>query len=592
MRQLEYIEITNFKSFGTTQRVVLGHPAVLVGPNNCGKTSVVQALALWSHAVQSWWAARRDSSAKKRTAVALNRLNITSVPIQATRTLWHNTLVRQGNKPIYFTLTVGLAGMGESGRMAMEFRNQGEDIIYTSPDQETLKNTALIEAAASLNVHLLYPMTGLDAQEPLLQPGRVDVLLGLGQTGQVLRNLCLQVYETDQGEWNRLSDLMARLFQLELNNPITNSRGEIDLTYTQRGVRDALDIAMAGRGFQQMLLVFAYLFSHKNSVLLVDEPDAHLEILRQRQMFVLLRDIAAENGGQVVMVTHAETMVNEALEHNLNLLLDGQSMNLADQKDIQNALKHFGAENYLKARSRGYVLYVEGSTDIDMLYAFARLIDHPILKIWDRQLNVYYVQDNFPDQNIETELSRVEGGFGIKPEKHFRNLESMLPNLLGLIILDGDGEKRDERDWGNLKQRFWRRYELENYFITIDLLTQYALSKLDDIHHDTILATADRLVEEKIFAGEADDFAIWKRADTQTRDLLWKTQTQRIKMSTFAEDFFRELAGATSGPMLLRKGSLNLLIPLMDAAQVDAEVAEKLDALEALFQSANPGDIP
>ena len=37
----------------------------------------------------------------------------------------------------------------------------------------------------------------------------------------------------------------------------------------------------------QMLLVFAYLYSHKRSVLLVDEPDAHLEILRQKQVFVM-----------------------------------------------------------------------------------------------------------------------------------------------------------------------------------------------------------------------------------------------------------------------------------------------------------------
>ena len=63
-----------------------------------------------------------------------------------------------------------------------------------------------------------------------------------------------------------------------------------------------------------MLLVFAYLYSHKRSVLLVDEPDAHLEILRQKQVYVLLRDIASENGSQVVMVTHSEVILDEALE--------------------------------------------------------------------------------------------------------------------------------------------------------------------------------------------------------------------------------------------------------------------------------------
>ena len=39
MRLLHYIEIENFKRFGEKQRIKLDHPAVLIGPHNCGKTS-------------------------------------------------------------------------------------------------------------------------------------------------------------------------------------------------------------------------------------------------------------------------------------------------------------------------------------------------------------------------------------------------------------------------------------------------------------------------------------------------------------------------------------------------------------------------
>ncbi len=37
MRLLHYLEIRNFKRFGETERIDLGHPTVLIGPNNCGK---------------------------------------------------------------------------------------------------------------------------------------------------------------------------------------------------------------------------------------------------------------------------------------------------------------------------------------------------------------------------------------------------------------------------------------------------------------------------------------------------------------------------------------------------------------------------
>lgn len=54
MRLLHYVEIENFKRFGQRQRIELAHPAVLIGPNNCGKTSAIQALALWGQSVKTW----------------------------------------------------------------------------------------------------------------------------------------------------------------------------------------------------------------------------------------------------------------------------------------------------------------------------------------------------------------------------------------------------------------------------------------------------------------------------------------------------------------------------------------------------------
>ncbi|MCU0757048.1 MAG: hypothetical protein MUE46_18375 [Xanthomonadales bacterium] len=38
MRLLHYLDIENFKRFGDKQRIELDYPAVLIGPNNCGKT--------------------------------------------------------------------------------------------------------------------------------------------------------------------------------------------------------------------------------------------------------------------------------------------------------------------------------------------------------------------------------------------------------------------------------------------------------------------------------------------------------------------------------------------------------------------------
>jgi len=136
-----------------------------------------------------------------------------------------------------------------------------------------------------------------------------------------------------------------------------------------------------------MLLLLAYLYGHKGSVLLIDEPDAHLEILRQKQVYVLLRDIAAENDCQVALVTHSEVILEEAVDRNLTLILDGKVESISSKANVENSLKLFGTENYVKARDRGYVLYVEGSTDVDMLRAFAERLSHPAIENWDGRLN-------------------------------------------------------------------------------------------------------------------------------------------------------------------------------------------------------------
>ncbi len=593
MRLLHYIDIENFKRFGDRQRIELDHPAVLIGPNNCGKTSAIQALALWSQAVRTWYEVRKDSSAKERTATSLNRLNIVAVPVTRTRFFWHNTQVRRSNKDIPMTLTVGVEHRGLLRALPMRFRSQGDELVYCTPDESVIGDLDLLGFAAGLKVELLYPMSGLDTEEPILQPGRVDVLLGQGRTADVLRNLCLAVFKTSGDDWGRVVALMQRLFSISLGQPEETSRGSITLSYRQRGVKEPLDISSAGRGMLQMLLVFAYLYSHKRSVLLVDEPDAHLEILRQKQVYVLLRDIASENGSQVVMVTHSEVILDEALGTNLTLLLEGRADDLARKQDIRNSLRHFGADHYVKARERGYVLYVEGGTDVDMLRGLAERLRHPVAELWDERINSFYVQNNFPLQDVQAELARVEGGFGLTPRDHFNGLRHLLPALQGLAILDNDGQNRQDRDEGALKIRFWRRYEAENYFITPELLQHYANLQYpaDDLFtQDARLAVEDALAEalrDEVFDGDQANYETWRQSPADAARLIWEAQTARRKLSAVAESFFRRLAQKTGLGLLLTKGELHRLIPhaTLTAAAED-EVRAKLDLLLPLFRHA------
>jgi hypothetical protein len=509
-----------------------------------------------------------------------------SVPVPKTRHLWNNLKTTKRD----LRITVGVEFKGQIIPVTIEFTHHSSDeLVYCKPGAALATDDPAFAAVAALEVSLLYPMSGITADEAVILPKRIEYLMGRGSTAEVLRNICLLLAEGAPDDWKQVTELMRRLFHVLLGTPKVNDNGGVDLAYTQDGTVGEMDLGLSGRGFQQMLLIFSHLFLHKNGVLLIDEPDAHLEILRQRQVFTLLRDIAHRNGSQVILVTHSEVVLSEALDTNLTLILDGRADDLAGKQDIRDALKHYGAEHYVRARETGHVLYVEGSTDIDMLRAFARKLGHPVADLLDEEgrINVYYLQDNFPGpaRDDHEQLERVEGGFGLTAREHFRAISSMLSSLNGLAIYDHDGRPRKETDGGGLTELQWRRYEPENYFVNPQTLERWVDKHLgqEELFASSRKQVMDAMLAEFVFNDEPEDLDAYLRADQPTRKALWRAKTQHLKLSRIAEEYFRRIAAATATPMLLRKGLLHELVAICDADELNGDVKAKLDALHKLL---------
>jgi ABC-type branched-subunit amino acid transport system ATPase component len=593
VRILHWLEISNFKSYGSSGRIPLEHPSVLIGPNNCGKTTALQAIALWSIAVRTWQLESKDSKAKKRTGKPLNRLTILSVPVPKTRHFWKNLKV--SGKDLH--ISVGIDSDGIIEPVTMVFRHHPSDeLIYAEPHPATASKPQALAKAAQLDVALLYPMSGISADEPLITRNRIDYHMGRGSTAEVLRNLCLVVHQDNPSDWQQITALMLRLFQVSLTTPRENEGGSLDLFYEQSGADRPLDLSLAGRGFQQMLLILAHLYSHKGSVLLIDEPDAHLEILRQQQIYALLSTIADRNRCQVLMATHSEIVMQEAIENNLTLILGGQAEDLASKPAIRESLKLFGAAHYVRARETGHVIYLEGSTDLAMLRAFADRVEHPVRDLIadGSHLNVYYLQDNRPASGHSPEelLDVVEGAFGKKARDHFFALRRLLPDLRGLEIIDNDNRGLQDLEDGGFARLPWKRYELENYVVTPQLLIDWAQPYGADLFADQRTLILNNLVLEMVFDGNTIDFENYTSANLATQSTLWRAQTQTKKLSDFAEEFFRRVADATGTPIMLRKRELFRLIERLGAGSIDPEVMLKLDAIQCLLLPANIAALP
>lgn len=92
---IKRLSVENFKKLDF--EVELDDVVALVGPNNSGKTSALQAIALWYLALQKWIEKReiKKSKAKERTGVAVNRKDLINLPVPSTKLLWKNLQVKK-----------------------------------------------------------------------------------------------------------------------------------------------------------------------------------------------------------------------------------------------------------------------------------------------------------------------------------------------------------------------------------------------------------------------------------------------------------------------------------------------------------------
>ena len=598
MSLLSYITIEKFKIFGDTITIPLGNPSVLIGPNNAGKTTIIQALALWSWSVKKWYEKKGTSKTKKNLSTSLNRLDIIQVPVKETRFFWKNAAVREGNNPLMeMKITVGVNLLDKIVPCEIIFKYYNPEQIYCYPNTDTFEEKGLLKYVSTLNVNLLYPMSGMEIDEPLLQEGRINLLIGQGQTAQVLRNLCYKVIENDEkqksDDWKKIADLMKKLFKIELRAPTFNAtRGSVELTYfvENNPSHYPLDVSLAGRGQQQILLLLAYLYAHKRSVLLIDEPDAHLEILRQRQIFVILKDLCQENENQLILATHSEVIVDEAVDTNLSLLLNGKCIPVNEKTRVKDTLRTYGIEHYYKAELRKKVLYIEGSTDIAMLRAFAAQLQHPLHELLGEALYYYYTSDVIPDNSVEKALDKSVGNY--RPHKqHFYAVQSCVPGFKGIAVFDNDNRNPQDEITDDLTTVFWRRYELENYFVEPGIIVRFVerhlleqgLTGLFEIEREAMKNkfedSMNQVILERIFAGNMEEFKDYLTLPAPLQRRTFLTLMSSQKASVFLDSVLMHYSEATKTPLLLSKGEYYKLIALMSKEEIDTEIVQKIELI-------------
>lgn len=571
---LTRLRASNFKQFGKLD-IELGNPVVFIGPNDSGKTTALQALGLWGIGLSHWIAKYEGREApKRRPAATINRRDLLAIPVPVANQLWHDLHTRdvsrrngkQETAHIRIDLVVNGIDNGEEWECGFEFDYANPESIYCRAlrlsDETEPARLPVPENARNTKIAYLPPMSGLAASETRLMPGAVNVFIGEGRTAEVLRNLCYQIVGSQDGDnqWSVLVARIQKLFGITLDRPrLIEGRGEIEMSFRNMNGTQ-LDLSASGRGLQQTLLLVAYLMTNPRSVLLLDEPDAHLEILRQRQIYRLLSDVAHESGSQIVAASHSEVILNEAADRDVVVAFVGRPHRIDDRGgQVYKSLKSIGFEHYYQAEITGWVLYLEGSTDLAILAALAHVLDHAAAEVLVRPFVEY----------VGNHVSAMNG--------HFHGLREAKPDLVAFGLFD----RRDSfLDSGhpNLRVHCWKKREIENYVAQREVLLRWARATGTEKYGDLFGSGWETAMEGAIHQMEQAMQTLggspWS-ADAKASDEF---------LDRLFELFFKDL----ELPNLLRKSDYHQLAAFVEPDDLDPEVTEVLDAVVKAAQDAVP----
>lgn len=575
---LERLTIRNFKRFDAVE-IELGEAALFIGPNNSGKTTALQALALWELGARRWHEKRGGSSqARKRTGVAINRRDLVAIPVPDATLFWKSRHVRdvtkgedgkQKTRNVRIEIEVTGVSDGAQWVCGLEFDFANSESIYCRPvGAKTGTNgqkVGIPPQALAVKVAFLPPMSGLAANETRLDPGAIQVRIGEGRTAEVLRNLCHLIYQQDIEAWGELTRRIRALFGVTLDGPeYIPERGEIAMTYKDMEEL-RLDLSASGRGLQQTLLLLAHVFMNPGSVLLLDEPDAHLEILRQRQIYQTLTEVLRERGSQLIAASHSEVLLNEAADRDVVVAFVGDPHRIDDRgSQVLKSLKSIGYEHYYQAEQAGWVLYLEGSTDLAILRAFAHTLNHPAREFLERPFVTY----------IENQVS--------KAKDHFFGLREAQLDLAGFCLLDHQEQPPTGDE--NLVVVTWQRREIENYLCFPKVLEEFAASRAESQAIGPLFAADDRTKLVALMR-ECIRGRIVLDALDNPQDPWWSS----VKASDdFLDPVFEKFFQKQNLPNLMRKTDYHQLARWVPRELLAEEITEKLDILVEVASRAKP----
>lgn len=191
------VRVKYFKRFEDETFELRDH-IVLAGPNNAGKTTLIQAINTWHFALRRWMKEKyragaeaatgnsREETVRSRSGLPITRKELTAVPLRSLELLWTGTSTALRKRDLEGeqkagqnkVLTITLAGgTGASvWELPMEFAYANSEMLYVKPAADQMEAVPRRRANATRG----NPLRGARETRPDGQPPRHGLSAGKG----------------------------------------------------------------------------------------------------------------------------------------------------------------------------------------------------------------------------------------------------------------------------------------------------------------------------------------------------------------------------------------------------------------------------
>jgi len=485
------LTLSNFKSI-KKQTYKFTKFDLLVGRNNSGKSTILQALGIWQFCIDEFHRVKR----RGERGIQVVLPNFSALPVPEFNLLWKDKTdrrypVKDGKKrQEYILIEIDVSWVTperEEHSFAVKLRYNSPQTIYAIPAEGWKKFRELEQKNLLPLMAYVPPFSGLEPSEEWRDDGPLRKQVGKAQPGSVLRNLLLRVcppadrdekgrirkgYESS-AEWKEIKAVVRRWFSVKLKEP-QYERGidtQIDCEYLQGN--KSYDIIAGGSGFHQTLTLLAFLYGYKPTTILLDEPDAHLHVNLQREILDYFKLKSAELGVQFLIATHAEEFAKGVDSSQIISLLRHVPRRIKSTPPVLQAMAEVSNTEVTALQDSPVILYVEGESD------------ERILRAWAKTCGA--------EKYLQKVCFRVMGGGDKKmmkdaSERHFEALQQIIPDVRRLMLFDYDDRNSFHPPANNPVLYEWKRRNIENYLLVPDAWIRAALRVLD-IREDELFAS-------------------------------------------------------------------------------------------------------